>query len=143
VLTVFGDILMIFTEQRKHQYQSTHHINILKQDEDHYSIEIAVAGFTEKDLDVTLEDAKLSVTGKVEEKDEVNLLHRGIANRSFTRQFTLADTIEIEGAHLEHGMLTISLKNIIPDSKKPKKIEVTTGDKLLEVKSEPELLTEE
>jgi molecular chaperone IbpA len=141
VLTVFGDILMISTEQRKHQYQSTHY-NILKQDEDHYSIEIAVAGFTEKDLDVTLEDAKL-VTGKVEEKDEVNLLHRGIANRSFTRQFTLADTIEIEGAHLEHGMLTISLKNIIPDSKKPKKIEVTTGDKLLEVKSEPELLTEE
>ena len=92
---------------------------------------------------MTLKDAKLTVTGKVEEKDEVNLLHRGIANRSFTRQFTLADTIEIEGAHLEHGMLTISLKNIIPDSKKPKKIEVTTGDKLLEVKSEPELLTED
>ena len=117
--------------------------NILKQDEDRYSIEMAVAGFTEKDLDVTIEDAKLTVTGKVEEKDEVNLLHRGIANRSFTRQFTLADTIEIEGAHLEHGMLTISLKNIIPDSKKPKKIEVTTGDKLLDVKSEPELLTED
>lgn len=116
--------------------------NIRKDDEDHYTIEMAVAGFTEKDLDVTLEDAKLTVIGKVENKDEANLLHRGIANRSFERQFTLADTIEIEGANLEHGMLEIILKNIIPDSKKPKKIAVTTGSKLLEQKSEKQLLAE-
>jgi len=116
--------------------------NIRKDDEDRYSIEMAVAGFTEQDLDVTLEDAKLTVIGKVETKDEANLLHRGIANRSFSRQFTLADTIEIEGAYLEHGMLKINLKNIIPDSKKPKKIEVQTGSKLLEQESEKQLLAE-
>ena len=103
--------------------------NIIKDDEDHYTIEMAVAGFTEEDLEVTLED-------------ESKLLHRGIANRSFTRQFTLSDTIEIKGANLENGMLFIVLKNVIPDSKKPKKIEVTTRSKVTESKEEKELLTE-
>lgn len=114
--------------------------NIRKDDEDHYSIEMAVAGFTEQDLDVTIEDGKLTITGKVEQEDGGNLLHRGIANRAFTRQFTLADTIEVEGADLEHGMLKITLKNIIPDHKKAKQIPVKTGGKLLE--GEKQLLTE-
>ena len=118
--------------------------NICKIDDEHYTVEMAVAGFTEKDLDLTLEDGKLTVVGNIEqETDDRKILHKGIANRSFKREFTLADTIEIAGANLEHGMLTITLKNVVPDHKKPKKIEVTTGDKLLEVKSEPELLTEE
>jgi molecular chaperone IbpA len=114
--------------------------NIIKNDEDHYTIEMAVAGFTDEDIDVTLEDAQITVTGKAKEQDDTKLLHRGIANRSFTRQFTLADTIEIEAANLQHGMLTLSLKNIIPDSKKPKKIKVTTGSKIPRKK---EILTEE
>mgnify|MGYP003624735588 FL=1 len=116
--------------------------NIIKDDEDHYTIEMAVAGFTEEDIDVTLIEAQLTVTGKVKEQDDPNpkLIHRGIANRSFNRQFTLADTIEIEAAYLEHGMLRISLKNVIPDSKKPKKIKITAGSKIPRKK---ELLTEE
>jgi molecular chaperone IbpA len=93
--------------------------NILKVDDDHYAIKIAVAGFTEEDLDVTLEDSKLTVVGK---------------------EFTLADTIQIEDAKLEHGMLTISLINVIPEDKKPKKIPILTNTKLLD--SSPELLTE-
>jgi|TARA_R110000796_G_C14371762_1_gene414102 molecular chaperone IbpA len=116
--------------------------NIIKDDEDHYTIEMAVAGFTEEDLEVTLEDAQITVAGKAKEQDESKLLHRGIANRSFTRQFTLSDTIEIKGANLENGMLFIVLKNVIPDSKKPKKIEVTTRSKVTESKEEKELLTE-
>ena len=117
--------------------------NIRKDDEDHYTIEMAVAGFTESDIDVVLEDAKLTVVGQAKEQDDEKLLHRGIANRAFHRQFTLADTIEIEGANLEHGMLSIDLKNVIPDSKKPKKITVTSGSKLLDKKKKPELLTED
>ena len=113
--------------------------NIIKNDEDHYTIEMAVAGFTDEDIDVTLEDAQITVTGKAKEQDDTKLLHRGIANRSFTRQFTLADTIEIEAANLQHGMLTLSLKNIIPDSKKSKKIKIETGGK---VPNEKEILTE-
>jgi molecular chaperone IbpA len=113
--------------------------NIIKNDEDHYTIEMAVAGFTDEDIDVTLEDAQITVTGKAKEQDDTKLLHRGIANRSFTRQFTLADTIEIEAAKLEHGMLIIELKNIILDSKKSKKIKIETGGK---VPNEKEILTE-
>jgi molecular chaperone IbpA len=104
--------------------------NIIKDDEDHYTIEMAVAGFTDEDIDVTLEDAQITVTGKAKEQDDTKLLHRGIANRSFTRKFTLADTIEIETANLQHGMLTLSLKNIIPDSKKSKKIKIETEGKV-------------
>jgi len=116
--------------------------NIRKESDNDYSIEMAVAGFTEKDIDVTLEDRKLTVTGKVENEEEgERLLHRGIANRAFKREFTLADTIEVEGADLQHGMLKITLKNIIPDHKKPRQIPVTSGGKVLEAKKE--LLTEE
>jgi len=114
--------------------------NILKVDDDHYAIKIAVAGFTEEDLDVTLEDSKLTIVGKIQKEETTKVLHRGIANRAFSREFTLADTIQIEDAKLEHGMLTISLINVIPEDKKPKKIPILTNKKLLE--SNPELLTE-
>ncbi len=103
---------------------------------------MAVAGFTQEDIEVLLQDGKLTVTGKVtNEEDGGKLLHRGIANRAFTREFTLSDTIEVEGADLENGILLISLKNIIPDHKKPKTIKVTSGGKIVEGKKE--LLTEE
>lgn len=104
--------------------------NIVKTDDENYAIDMAVAGFSENDIDLTLEDGKLTITGKVEKEDAEGILYKGIANRSFVRQFTLADTIEIEGAELANGMLRVSLKNIIPDHKKPKKIEIKTGDKL-------------
>ena len=117
--------------------------NIRSLDDDRYQIELAIAGFTEDDLDVVYQDSKITVKGDMEKEDgeSGSVLHRGIANRHFTRQFTLADTIEVEGAELKNGMLIISLKNIIPDSKKPKTIKVTSGGKLIEGKKE--LLTEE
>lgn len=116
--------------------------NIIKDDDDSYTIEMAVAGFTDSDISVVLKDSKLTVEGKVEDKDEKKKhLYKGIANRSFKRDFTLADTIEVEGADLETGMLKISLKNVVPDHKKPRSIPVTSGSKISE---EPkEFLTEE
>ena len=114
--------------------------NILKDDDESYTIEMAVAGFTEEDISVVLKDSKLTVEGNVEDKDGKTHLHKGIANRSFKRDFTLADTIEVEGADLANGMLKITLKNIIPDHKKPKTIPVTTGGKLIE--KAKQLLTE-
>ncbi len=116
--------------------------NIRQVAEDHYHIEMAIAGFSQEDIEVLLQDGKLTVTGKVADEEEGGkLLHRGIANRAFTREFTLSDTIEVEGANLENGILLISLKNIIPDHKKPKAIKVTSGAKSIEGKKE--LLTEE
>ena len=114
--------------------------NIRKIDEDHYGIEMAIAGFNENDLDLTLEDGKLTINGKVTEKDEPNLIYKGISSKAFSKSFTLADTIEIDGAELTNGMLLVLLKNNIPDHKKPKKIVVTTGGKLLD--KAKEFLTE-
>ena len=114
---LFGDIQRTETASGYPPY------NIRKDDEEKYTIEMAVAGFTDSDISVVLKDSKLTVEGKVEDKDEKKKhLYKGIANRSFKRDFTLADTIEVEGADLENGILLISLKNIIPDHKKPKTI---------------------
>jgi len=99
--------------------------NIIKHGDDEYLIEIAVAGFGEEDMHITLHDGILVVTGEIKSLDnEPNYLHRGIAARAFHRKFTLADTIEVVGAQIYNGMLQIRLQNIIPESKKPKTIPI-------------------
>ena len=110
--------------------------NITKNADTVYSIEMAVAGFTEADLDITLKEGILTVKGNAEAKEDKNYVHRGIAARSFVRTFTLADTIEISGAALENGMLIIDLENMIPEEKKERKIAISS------YKSKPELLVE-
>jgi molecular chaperone IbpA len=108
----------------------------MKNTDTQYSIEMAVAGFTEADLDITLKEGILTVKGNAEAKEDKNYVHRGIAARSFVRTFTLADTIEISGASLENGMLIIGLENMIPEEKKERKIAISS------YKSKPELLVE-
>lgn len=102
--------------------------NIAKVDENKYVIEMAVAGFGKHNLDLTLENGSLIISGNStvgNEADSSNdYVYKGIADRAFTRKFSLADTVEIKGADLVNGMLKIWLENIIPDSKKPKKIDI-------------------
>lgn len=98
--------------------------NIVKMDETKYAIQIAVAGFGEEDIDVIVEENTLTVTGKKQQADNNTYLHRGIATREFIRKFTLADTVEVRSADLVNGMLVIALENVIPESKKPRKIGV-------------------
>lgn len=99
--------------------------NIVKHGDDGYVIELAVAGFGEDDLDITLHDDTLTIKGETKSVNEdTNYLHRGIAARGFSRKFTLADTIEVLGAQIYNGMLQVKLQNIIPESKKPKKIAI-------------------
>jgi len=97
--------------------------NIRKTGDNTYVIEIAVAGFGKQEIDITFEDNKLIVAGNTKD-DGDNFLFRGIANRAFTRTFALDDQIEIQDAALINGMLKIALERIIPEHKKPKKIEV-------------------
>ena len=97
--------------------------NIRKTGDNTYVIELAVAGFGKQEIDITLEDNKLIVAGNTKD-DSDNFLFRGIANRAFTRIFALDDQIEIQDAALINGMLKIALERIIPEHKKPKKIEV-------------------
>lgn len=100
--------------------------NIVKTDENKYVIEMAVAGFGKHNLELELNDGVLTITGNTAVLDVLDntYLYKGIADRSFTRKFTLADTVEIKNAELINGMLRVWLENIIPDSKKPKKIDI-------------------
>jgi len=99
--------------------------NIKKTGENTYSIEIAVAGFGTQDIEIELADNKLIVKGNAS-SDETsdNFLFKGIANRAFTRQFALNDQVEVQNAEMFNGMLKIFLEKIIPEHRKPKKIEV-------------------
>ena len=98
--------------------------NVIKQDEDTYIVEIALAGFDKSDLSVTVDNGNLIVKGEKEKKDDVEFTHKGIANRSFTRSFALGEFMEITGAEFENGMLSITIERIIPEEKKPKSIKI-------------------
>jgi HSP20 family molecular chaperone IbpA len=90
--------------------------NIEASSENHYRITLAVAGFREEDLSITVEDRQLVVRGRQgEDGIERVYLHRGIAARAFQRSFVLADGVEVAGAHLEHGLLHIDLRRQAPD----------------------------
>ena len=100
--------------------------NIKKVDDNKYVIEMAVAGFGKQDIEITTEDDKLVIKGNVEsdETPEDNLLWQGLAFRPFTRMFTLNDQVEVNNAEMINGLLKVTLERIIPESKKPKKVEV-------------------
>ncbi|NJO61075.1 MAG: Hsp20 family protein [Richelia sp. RM2_1_2] len=102
--------------------------NIEKLDDEHWLITVALAGFTSNDIDITVEDRKLTLTSKQQTEAEAtrNYLHKGIAKRSFERRFILADDVEVKRACLQDGLLSIELERIIPESKKPRKIEIAS-----------------
>lgn len=111
-------------EQSAKLIQNYPPFNIKKIDENKYSIELALAGFSTQDIDIELDGGKLIVKGNVEVKDaDDQYLFKGISNKAFTRQFTLADNMEIEGAEFINGMLKIWLETLTPESNK-KKIEI-------------------
>jgi len=100
--------------------------NIVQVSEDEYTVSIAVAGFGMDDLDITQEKSILRIEGTTGNNDEeVQYLHKGIGGRSFTREFTLADHVEVVNAQLELGILSVHLKRIVPEELQPKKIAIT------------------
>ncbi len=107
--------------------------------EDRYAITLAVAGFEESELDIQVEKGVLCVRGKkADESEEKSYLYRGIANRSFERKFNLADYIEVRGADLKNGLLTISLVKEIPEAMKPRSIAIKATGASLEHKEKAE-----
>lgn len=112
--------------------------NIKKTGDNTYVIEIAVAGFARQDIEIELNGGNMIVKGNAKNEEEENsFVYKGIANRNFTRTFALEDQIEIKDAEMFNGMLKVFLERIIPEHKKPKKIEIK-ADK----KAEKQLLTE-
>ena len=101
--------------------------NIEKIGEDSYRIVMAVAGFGEDDLEVTVENDVLTVRGRLEDKpEEDRYLYRGIATRAFERRFQLADFIQVRGARLENGLLEIDLEREVPEHLRPRTIAIET-----------------
>ena len=118
--------------------------NIKKTGDNTYVIEIAVAGFAKQDIEIELADGKMIVKGNVQSQEaDDNFLFKGIANRAFTRTFALDDQIEVKDAEMFNGMLKVFLERIIPEHKKPKKIEVKDTSTGKTKKSKPELLLED
>lgn len=106
--------------------------NIVKTDTNKYDIEVALAGFSKKDIDVSTEDGKLTIESNValktqgdKDKDEdSNTIYKGISKRYFKRVFTIAEDVVVKGAELKDGLLKVSLEKIVPESKKPKTITI-------------------
>jgi len=98
--------------------------NVVKEDEDTFLIEFAVAGFSKKDITVEQEKNALIITGSIEEDEEKNYAHKGIATRSFTRAFALAEYVEVKSATFEDGILTVKLIRVLPEEEKPRQITI-------------------
>ena len=98
--------------------------DLIKIDDNRYRIEVAVAGFGKNDIEITSQQNQLLVRGQKGDDNGSNYVHRGIANRTFERRFALADHIQVRGADLKDGMLSIELVREIPEAMKPRKIEI-------------------
>ena len=100
--------------------------NVVKLDDTHFVIELAVAWFAESEIDVELKENVLTVKGdRVKPESDVEYLHKGISARNFTRTFPLAEHIEVRGATVQNGILAIALEQVVPDEQKAKKIAIT------------------
>jgi len=103
--------------------------NIVKSGKNTYNIEVALAGFNKKDINVNVEDGMLSIETKKEDKssdkdEDGEVLHKGISKRYFKRSFTIANDVKVTGAELKDGLLKVSMEKIIPEEKKLKTIDV-------------------
>jgi len=103
--------------------------NIVQDSEHAYRIELAVAGFKEEEINITVENRKLLIVGRKDDSEERNYLHRGISTRAFERSFVLAQDVEIRDASLVDGMLLIELEHIVPEALQPKKIDIRVASK--------------
>jgi len=107
-----------FNEMVRYNYPP---YNIVKTGDYTYDIELALAGFNKKDINITMEDGMLNIKSSVEatkDKDEDGVIHKGIAKRYFSKSFTIAEDVEIKGAELKDGLLKVSMERIIPEHKK-------------------------
>lgn len=97
--------------------------NIRKVDDEHYVIELAVAGFGKQNLDIELKEDTLTISGSVDSADE-DYVFKGIAERNFTRKFTLADSVVVKNAEMVNGLLKVYLERFVPEEKKARKIDI-------------------
>ena len=130
----YDDVFDHFESMFNHQYDSISQpnyppYNIVKTGKYNYDIQVALAGYGKKDVDVSFENSVLTIKSvkdkdEKEVKDNDGVLHKGIAKRMFTKSFTIAEDVEIKGAELKDGLLVVSMERIIPDHKKARTITI-------------------
>jgi molecular chaperone IbpA len=119
---------LVDTASAGQESQSYPPYNIEKTGDDTYRLTMAVAGFRPEELDLTVKDNTLIVSGRMSpEAQKTEVLYRGIAGRAFERRFVLADHIVVEGADMEHGLLHVGLKRVVPEALKPRKVAIGTS----------------
>ena len=129
----FDDMFNHFESMFDHQFDTLNvsnypPYNIVKVDKNNFDVEVALAGFNKKDISVSVENGLLTIESKQEEKskekDDGEVIHKGISKRYFKRSFTIADDVEVKGAELKDGLLRVSMEKIVPEEKKLKTINI-------------------
>ncbi|RFB85495.1 molecular chaperone Hsp20 [Rhizobium leguminosarum bv. trifolii] len=118
---------LLESAQRAHSSSDWPPYDIVKTGDDTYRISVAVAGFSQDDLDLTFQSNLLIITGDKRETQSDYYLHRGIAGRPFEHRFELADHVRVSGADLTNGLLSVDLVREVPEAMKPRKIEIQTN----------------
>ena len=121
---IFDELERITTAQVHDNYPPH---NIVRISENKYTIELAVVGFKEEDLELKQQEGILYVTGSKTNQSQTDYLHRGISGRSFKRSFRLSEHVEVKGADLRDGLLVINLERIVPEEKRPRVIPISTS----------------
>jgi molecular chaperone IbpA len=121
----FDSMLMRVTSPQTNSNYPPH--NVIKTGENTVTIEVAVAGFVEGEIDISLERRVLTIAGsrKIEEDSAHEYLHRGISSRDFRHSFTLGEHVEVNGATIRNGILSVCLECKVPEEAKPKAIAIT------------------
>jgi len=120
---LFQELNRAFANNRADDNYPPH--NIIKVDDDHYIIEVAVAGFAESEIDVELEKNRLTVRGEqVKSESQPEYVHKGISSKYFERSWPLAEHVEVRAATVKNGILSIALERLVPEEAKPKKIAI-------------------
>jgi molecular chaperone IbpA len=124
----FDRVLDLLDESLRFQPENNYPpYNIIRTGENRYRITLAVAGFKPEQIGITVQQNTLIVTGRDAQTGDQEYLHRGIATREFERRFSLADFVEVRGASLEDGLLQIDLVRELPETMKPRRIEIRSG----------------
>ena len=122
--SIFEDIHRLATVAGKDNYPP---YNVIKIDDDHFAIELALAGIDKEALDIQVDQNQLTIsTEKAETDEELEYLHKGISQRGFSRSFTLADHVIVQGADMRNGILKVNLERQLPDELKPRKIDISS-----------------
>ena len=131
-MDLFKDPFFIGFNRELERFGNLHKVNsqsyppydLLILDEDNYILSLAVAGFSKDNINISIDNDSLIIKGELVEVIDAEVIHKGIAGRKFTRTFALGEYMEVTGAKLEDGLLTINITRIVPEEKKPKAIKI-------------------